>query len=217
VLVSFFGSTISGMPLKYPNTGWARFLTSILGGVAVMGIIHRISAVIIAIYCLLHLAYIVHYVLARKKKPWGPDTPVPSIKDVKDVWHNLLYFLGQGSRPLFDRFAYFEKFDYLAVFWGVPIIGLSGLVLWWPEFFAKFLPGIAINIAHIMHSDEALLAVGFIYIVHMFNTHIQFAKFPLNKVMFTGKETEEELRHERPMQWERLQAEPERIEEMKVR
>jgi len=217
VLVSFFGSTISGMPLKYPHTGWARLLTRLQGGVAVMGIIHRISAIIIALYCLLHLVYIAHYVLVRKKKPWGPDTPVPSIKDFQDLWHNFLYFLGQGSRPLFDRFTYFEKFDYWAVFWGVPIIGLSGLVLWFPTFFSKFLPGFVINIAHIMHSDEALLAVGFIYIVHLFNTHIRFEKFPLNKVIFTGKETEEELRHERPLQWERLQAEPERIEEMKVR
>jgi len=217
VLVSFFGSTVSGMPLKYPHLGISRWLTGVQGGVAVMGIIHRISAIIIAIYCLMHLAYIVHYVLARKKKPWGPDTPVPSIKDFRDIWHNLLYFLGQGGRPFFDRFAYFEKFDYLAVFWGVPIIGLSGLVLWFPSFFAKFLPGIAINIAHIMHSDEALLAVGFIYIVHLFNTHIRADFFPLNKVMFTGKETEEELRHERPAQWERMQADPEQIEEMKVR
>jgi cytochrome b subunit of formate dehydrogenase len=217
VLTSFFGSTISGLPLKYPNTGWARWFSRVQGGVAFMGIIHRISAIIIALYCLMHLAYIVHYVLARKKKPWGPDTPVPNLKDLKDVWHNLLYFLGQGSRPVFDRFAYFEKFDYWAVFWGVPIIGLSGLVLWFPGFFSKFLPGIVINIAHIMHSDEALLAVGFIYIVHMFNTHIQFEKFPLNKVMFTGKVPEEEIRHERPLEWERMQADPERIEEMKVR
>jgi cytochrome b subunit of formate dehydrogenase len=217
VLVSFFGSTISGLPVKYPNAGWARWLTRVQGGVAVMGIVHRVSAIIIALYCVMHLAYIVHHVLVRKKKPWGPDTPVPSIKDIKDVWHNLLYFLGQGSRPVFDRFAYFEKFDYWAVFWGVPIIGLSGLVLWFPTFFAKFLPGFVINIAHIMHSDEALLAVGFIYIVHMFNTHIQFEKFPLNKVIFTGKVPEEELRHERPLEWERMQADPERIEEMKVR
>jgi cytochrome b subunit of formate dehydrogenase len=216
VLVSFFGSTISGMPLKYPNAGWSRFLTTIQGGVVGMAVIHRISAVIIAVYCVMHLAFIVHYVLARKKKPWGPDTPVPSPKDVKDIWHNFLYFLGQGSRPVFDRFTYFEKFDYLAVFWGVPIIGLSGLVLWFPTFFARFLPGIAINIAHIMHSDEALLAVGFIYVVHLFNTHIQFAKFPLNRVMFTGKVTADEIRHERPLEWERMQADPERIEEMKV-
>jgi cytochrome b subunit of formate dehydrogenase len=217
VLVSFFGSTISGMPLKYPSASWSQWLTRLQGGVAIMGVIHRISAVIIAIYCLMHLAYILHYVLARKKKPWGPDTPVPSIKDAKDLWHNLLYFVGQGSRPLFDRFAYFEKFDYLAVFWGVPIIGLSGLVLWFPEFFARFLPGSALNIAHIMHSDEALLAVGFIYIVHLFNTHIQFEKFPLNKVMFSGKVSESELRHERPLEWERLDADPVRKEEMKVR
>jgi 5'(3')-deoxyribonucleotidase len=68
-----------------------------------------------------------------------------------------------------------------------------------------------------MHSDEALLAVGFIYVVHLFNTHIQFEKFPLNKVIFTGKVTAAELRHERLREWERMQADPERIEETKVR
>ncbi|MDW7992114.1 MAG: cytochrome C, partial [Anaerolineae bacterium] len=84
------------------------------------------------------------------------------------------------------------------------------------DFFSRFLPGIVINIAHIMHSDEALLAVGFIYIVHLFNTHIRFEKFPLNKVIFTGKVSEEELRHERPLEWERIQADPS-AEEMRVR
>ncbi len=217
VIVSFFGSTITGLPLKYPHAFWASWMTRVLGGVHTMGVIHRISAVVIALWCLLHLAFVAHYVLIRKRKPWGPDTPVPTLKDLKDIWQNILYFVGKGSRPLFDRFAYFEKFDYWAVFWGVPVIGLSGLVLWFPEFFSRFLPGQAINIAHIMHSDEALLAIGFIYVVHMFNTHIQFEKFPLNKVIFTGKETEEELRHERPLEWERLQSDPERLEEMRVR
>lgn len=217
VLSSFFGSTVTGLPLKYPHAGWASLLTRALGGVWFMGVIHRVSAVIIALWCLMHLAYIVHYVLVRKQNPWGPDTPVPSVKDVKDLWQNLLYFMGRGGRPVFDRFAYFEKFDYWAVFWGVPVIGLSGLVLWFPEFSSRFLPGIVINIAHIMHSDEALLAIGFIYVVHMFNTHVQFEKFPLNKVIFTGKVTEEELRHERPLEWERMQADPERIEEARVR
>lgn len=217
VLASFFGSTISGLPLKYPTTGWAQVLMRLQGGAAVMGIIHRLSAIIIALYCVLHLLFIAHYVLVRKKKPWGPDTPVPSIKDVKDIWHNFLYFLGKGSRPFFDHFTYFEKFDYLAVFWGVPIIGLSGLVLWFPAFFSSFLPGIAINIAHIMHSDEALLAVGFIYVVHLFNTHLRADKFPLNKVIFTGKETAEEIQHERPAEWQRMHAEPERLEERRVR
>ncbi len=217
VLTSFFGSTISGMPLKYPTTRWAQWFTRLQGGVEVMGIIHRISAVVIALWCLMHLAYIVHYVFVQKRKPWGPDTPVPTIKDFRDIWQNFLYFIGKGSRPLFDRFAYFEKFDYWAVFWGVPVIGLSGLVLWFPEFFSRFLPGIVINIAHIMHSDEALLAVGFIYIVHLFNTHIRFDKFPLNKVIFTGKVSEEELRHERPLEWERIEADSRRAEEMRVR
>jgi hypothetical protein len=35
--------------------------------------------------------------------------------------------------------------------------------------------------------------------------------------MFTGKVTAAEIQHERPAEWERMQADPERMEEIKVR
>ena len=43
---------------------------------------------------------------------------------------------------------------------GASPIGASGLMLWFPTFFTKFVPGWALNVATIIHSDEALLAVG---------------------------------------------------------
>ena len=49
---------------------------------------------------------------------------------------HIRWFVGGGPRPRFDRFTYWEKFDYWAVFWGMGIIGASGLLLWFPEFFA---------------------------------------------------------------------------------
>ena len=90
----------------------------------------------------------------------------PTLKDVQDLWANLKYFLYLGPRPELDRWAYWEKFDYLAVFWGVGMIGVSGLMLWYPDFFTQFLPGWALNAAYIIHSDEALLATGFIFLFH---------------------------------------------------
>jgi len=70
-----------------------------------------------------------------------------------------------------------EKFDYFAVFWGITIIGSSGLMLWFPEVFTHILPGWVINVATIIHSDEALLAAGFIFTIHFFNTHFRPEKF----------------------------------------
>ncbi len=113
--------------------------------------------------------------------------------------------MGKGPRPDYGRWTYWEKFDYFAVFWGVAVIGFSGLILWFPEFFTSIgLPGWFINIATIIHSDEALLAVGFIFTVHFFNTHFRPDKFPIDTTIFTGSMSIEELKEDRPRQYKTL-------------
>jgi multisubunit Na+/H+ antiporter MnhB subunit len=112
-----------------------------------------------------------------------------------------------GPRPDYGRWTYWEKFDYMAVFWGVGVIGLSGLILWFPEVFTKLLPGWLINVAMIIHSDEALLAVGFIFTVHFFNTHLRPESFPLDPVIFTGIVPLDEYRKDRPEEYRYLKDE----------
>lgn len=110
----------------------------------------------------------------------------------------LKWFFGKGPRPNYGRWTYWEKFDYMAVFWGVAIIGASGLMLWFPVLFTKFIPGWLINVATIIHSDEALLAVGFIFTVHFFNTHLRPEAFPMDTVIFTGVVPLEHYKSDRP-------------------
>ncbi len=209
IIISFLGLVLTGMPLKYSNTAWAQALAHYMGGIGTAGFIHRVCGAITWLYFVLHVLFAIHYVLKVREEPlvkWfvGPNSMVPWTKDVKDVIGHILWFLGMGERPKFDRFTYWEKFDYFAVFWGVGIIGFSGLTLWFPEFFARFLPGWTFNIAIILHSDEALLAAGFIFTIHFFNTHLRPEKFPLDHVIFTGRISEEEFRHERPLEYERM-------------
>jgi cytochrome b subunit of formate dehydrogenase len=135
---------------------------------------------------------------------WGPDSMVPQPQDIIDIYRNFKYFIGIGPRPQFDRWTYWEKFDYWAVFWGMFIIGGSGLLLWFPVFFAKLLPGWMFNIASLVHGEEALLAVGFIFTFHFFNGHLRPAKFPMDTVVFTGRISEHEMKDERLVQYERL-------------
>ena len=118
----------------------------------------------------------------------------------------MKYFFYLGPRPKFDRFTYWEKFDYLAVFWGVAIIGFSGLILWFPTAFTMVLPGWALNAAYIVHSDEALLATGFIFLFHFFHTHLRPEAFPMDPVIFTGRMPLERFKDERPLEYERLVA-----------
>ena len=130
---------------------------------------------------------------------------VPRRKDFEDLYGMVRWFLYLDARmPRFDRWTYWEKFDYFAVFWGVPIIGLSGLVLWFPNWFSSFVPGVFLNIAMIVHGEEALLATGFIFAFHFFHNHMRPENFPLDTVVFTGKLPLERFAEERAEEYRRL-------------
>ena len=53
----------------------------------------------------------------------------------------------------------------------------------------------------IVHSDEALLAVGFIFTIHFFNTHLRPESFPLDPVIFTGVVPLDEYKKDRPEEY----------------
>ena len=127
-----------------------------------------------------------------------------TVPDLKEFWQSVKWFLGRGARPQYGRWTYWEKFDYFAVFWGVAVIGLTGLLLWFPTLFTRVIPGWLLNVATIIHSDEALLAVGFIFTVHFFNTHFRPEKFPMDTVIFTGLVPIEQLKIDRPREYEML-------------
>ena len=75
-----------------------------------------------------------------------------------------------------------------------------------PVLFTRILPGWFINVATIIHSDEALLATGFIFTVHFFNTHLRPEKFPMDTTIFTGHMPLAELKRDKPREYEALVA-----------
>ena len=198
--------TLTGMPLFYSGTSWAPVLMQALGGPHNAGLIHRVAAVLFAGVFFWHLFYIVFRIGRDFKnfKVFGPNSMVPNLQDGKDMLAMFQWFFGQGPRPKFDRWTYWEKFDYWAPFWGVTIIGVSGLVMWLPGFFGAFLPGWVFNVAAIFHGEEAFLAVVFLFTVHFFNNHFRPDKFPLELVMFTGSMSLEEFKHDHALQYQRL-------------
>ena len=206
LMVSFLGLAATGLPLLFNDEVWARRLSRVLGGFEVAGWLHRVSATLLIAVFVMHLARVARRLIGQRDYGmlWGPRSMVPQPRDVRDLVGHLRYFLGRGARPRFDRYTYWEKFDYWAVFWGMAIIGGSGLLLWFPEFFARFVPGWAFNVALLVHGEEALLAVGFIFTIHFFNGHLRPEKFPMDPVIFTGRVTEAEMRDERPDEYARL-------------
>jgi cytochrome b subunit of formate dehydrogenase/nitrate reductase gamma subunit len=217
MMVTFIGLALTGLPIKYPDAFWARGLVLLWGGVRGAGIFHRWFAGITFGYFFLHLFWVLYYRLSLKGELFGADSMIPSWKDFKDLYQHLSYFLGKGDPPKFGKFTYWEKFDYWAVFWGIAFIGGSGLVLWFPEFFSRFFPGVLFNIAYTIHSDEALLAIGFIFIVHLYNAHFRAGVIPLDRSIFTGKIGAKDLMEHHPLEWEDLKQHPEKREKKRVR
>jgi cytochrome b subunit of formate dehydrogenase len=233
VVTSFLLLVLTGMPLKFYYTDWARALFRVFGGAETARALHRLGAIVTFFYFGLHVTSLVgrswrgranirdpQTGKLRLKRLWqvlfGADSMIPTLQDWRDFVAHNKWFFGKGPKPQFDRWTYWEKFDYFAVFWGVAIIGASGLIMWFPTFFTRFMPGWIINIALIIHSDEALLAAGFIFSIHFFNTHFRIEKFPMDTVIFSGRVSKNELLHERRRWYDRLMAEG-RLDEHRVR
>ena len=211
IITTFMLLALTGLPLKFSDAGWSQQLVNLLGGIDSTRFLHRIAAIGTFGYMFVHImdVFIRWAFRGEKGMFWGPNSMMPQPKDVSDFIGNIKYFFYLGERPPGDRWTYFEKFDYLAVFWGVMIIGLSGLVLWFPGFFTSFLPGWTLNAAHVIHSDEALLATGFIFVFHFFHTHLRPESFPMDLVIFTGRATTTYMREEHPREIERLKSQGE--------
>ena len=210
LMTTFIGCAITGMPPLFSDEAWAGALARGLGGFEMAALIHRICAGVMIVVWLLHVVRLFADAIRRTgflAMVWGPNSMVPQPQDIIDIWLHFKWFVGKGPRPQFDRWTYWEKFDYWAVFWGMAIIGGSGLILWFPQQFALFLPGWIFNVATVVHGEEALLAVGFIFTIHFFNGHIRPEKFPMDTVIFTGRIPEHELKEERPNEYRRLVAE----------
>jgi cytochrome b subunit of formate dehydrogenase len=207
LMVTFIGCALTGLPLLLADEQWSAVLVKMFGGFEGAGLVHRICAAVMIVVFVAHVVRVSLRALTGSGLLgvlWGPNSMVPQPQDIIDMYRHVKWFVGAGPRPQFDRWTYWEKFDYWAVFWGMFIIGGSGLLLWFPEFFAKFLPGWAFNIATLVHGEEALLAVGFIFTIHFFNGHLRPEKFPMDRVIFTGRMPEHEMKDERTTEYSRL-------------
>jgi cytochrome b subunit of formate dehydrogenase len=205
---SVFGLVLSGMPLRYPGTFWAKALFVVWSGADGAGAWHRVFAVGFMSAGAMHvLGVIAGIASGRFPKIFGPDGIMLRPTDVRHLAENLRYLRGHGPRPEFGRFTYLEKFDYFAEVWGLLVIGLSGLVMWFPARAAGVLPGWAVNAAVIFHSYEGLLAMGFLFSIHFFNTHLRPEVFPVDEVIFSGDLPLHEVRDRYPGWYSRLMAE----------
>ncbi len=196
---------ITGWPLRGAGdvaaASYSAAFMKIFGGAEGAAIGHRVGAILIIISSIYHAVYLT-FLASEKRLPMSM-LPVP--KDAIDMRDNILFMLGlRKDRPRFERFMYLEKFDYWAIFWGIPMMVGSGLVYWFPVWFTKFAPSWIITAAQIIHGEEATLAILFLFVVHFYNVHLKPSIFPMNWAWLSGRITVEDLKHEHPLEYERL-------------
>ena len=208
IMATFLGLAATGMPLLFSDAPWARVLAALFGGFSGAGLVHRFMGATLLAAVAWHLANVSWRAFVRGETGlfWGPTSMVPQPRDFSQFWQQMQWFFGKAPYPKYEHFTYWEKFDYLAVLWGTLLMGAAGLVLWFPEAASRILPGWMFNVALFVHGAEASLAIGFIFVIHFFNGHLRPGKFPMDLVIFTGSVSDEELRHERAGQYERLVA-----------
>ena len=214
MMSSFLGLALTGLPLRYCHAPWAQSLARYMGGFESTGFWHRFFGIILLTSMLVYLARMVRLLVEGRKQGrplvgliFGSDSPIPTLRDLKDFLKMLRWFFGLGPRPGFDRWSYWEKIDFWGAIADTVIIGSTGLVLWFPNFFCGPLPGTTLDIAKVIHSTQALLATGFVFAIHFFNTHFRPDRFPADMSVLSGLVSEEEFKEDRPEYFERLERE----------
>jgi formate dehydrogenase gamma subunit len=193
LVLSFLVLLLTGLPQKYRGALWSQQILSTPERLERIQTIHHIAAVVLIVEALYHVGWGI-YLLSRRQLP---DSIFPTMQDVRDAIQMVKYLLFLSKeKPAYGKYNFEQKFTYWFVIFGVGIMIFSGLIMWFPIFFTKFLPGGIIPAALLAHSSEAIAAAVFILIWHTYHVHIE----RLNLSMFTGRLSEKEMREYHEME-----------------
>jgi len=206
LMVSFLIQGATGLGRMYYETQWGRMVTGVFGGYEATLTAHIYVGLFMIFGFLLHVLYLLFKINWRNPTSlFGPDSIVPHPRDIKQFFQHVIWFIGLGKLPRFERWGYWEKFDYWAVFWGIIIMGGTGMFLAYPLISTRVLPGWGLNVAFWVHRIEALLAMAHVFIIHFFIAHLRRHNFPMDRAMFEGSVDLESMHHEKPDWLERLE------------
>jgi len=172
ILIVCFGLLVlSGFPLLFPDSRIfeALFFYS-SSPFELRAILHRFAAVGLILVSVYHVYYLVFTQAGRENF----RDILPVRRDLKDFADSLKYNLGiRKSPPEYPRYSIFEKVEYLGAFWGTFIMCLTGILLWETNWTLSFLPLWCLDVIRVVHRYEAILALGFVAIWHMYCVYMK--------------------------------------------
>jgi cytochrome b subunit of formate dehydrogenase len=179
LVIMFIVLCLTGFPLKFAAAPWAQVVLDLFGGIDGAPVVHRVAGVGLLIGFAVHV-FLISRDIRRSLHEQGKKgfkavirtiltlPMIPNRRDLRDLVATVKYvFFISPQRPLYDRFSWKEKFEYLGLFWGIPVIGVTGILLWAESASTHILPGWLLNVAFLVHTYEALLALAHITLVHI--------------------------------------------------
>ena len=192
--VTFVVLVVSGFALRYDQGFMARFFFGWEGGFQIRGTVHRVAAVLFMMTVAWHAVFLT----GNRGRRFLADM-MPGPADFTGFWQKILYNLGlRRQAPRFGRFSYIEKAEYWALVWGTAVMIVTGLMLWFDNWFIQFLPKGALDVALVVHYWEAWLATLAILVWHMYSVVFNPHVYPMNPSWLTGTMPEEMYEHEHP-------------------
>ncbi len=206
LIFSFVTQAATGLSRLYIETDWGRFLASLFGGYEQALFIHKWVGVFMLVLFCVHVLYVISRIDWRRfpKSVYGPDSLLPRLEDAGQARQHLGWILGMNKWPSIDRWGYWEKLDYWGVFWGLCVLGSTGLILFNPVYSSRYMPGWVFNVLLWVHRIEAILAMGHVFTIHFFIGHLRRHNFPMDLAMFEGSVDLEKVSEERPAWVERM-------------
>ena len=202
--LSFIALAYTGFVLKFPEAWWAAPLEALGSGEATRRLVHRIAAVVMVAVCLYHCVYL----LLTRRGRGQLAAMMPRVQDLRDARQMIAYYLGRQPRgPAFDRFGYVEKLEYWALIWGSVVMSVTGFALWFENVSLTFLPLWVLDLATVVHYYEAWLAMLAIVVWHFYWVIFNPEVYPMKTVWYHGWLSEEQMRHEHPLELARLRGE----------
>ncbi|MEJ2633734.1 MAG: cytochrome b/b6 domain-containing protein [Calditrichia bacterium] len=182
--LSFTILALSGFALRFPNAWWVDMFGAL--GINELGrrLIHRAAAVIFIAISVYHL----YYIIFTKRGRHLLKEILPKISDIGEVWQTVKYYLNLSkTRPRYDEFDYTEKAEYWALVWGGIVMGVTGVILWFPTIITSVAPSWSVRAAELVHYYEAILATLAIVVFHLFFVIAHPEQYPMNLSWLTGK------------------------------
>jgi cytochrome b subunit of formate dehydrogenase len=195
---------VSGFALRFSESWLTQLFFAWEGGFEWRGHVHRTAAIFFMFTAVWHTIYLI---TKRRGRTFLRDI-FPTRLDFSQVHRNVMHKLGRRPNPpRYNRFSYVEKAEYWALVWGSLIMVVTGLLLWFDNWFVQFLPKGYLDVALVIHYYEAWLATLAIFVWHFYSTIFSPHVYPMNPSWLTGKMPEEMYRHEHPKHLEAAKAE----------